>query len=82
MLFWVTILNLVCGYILGNRVSCTCFGVAVTLSDFVSRIFLLCRETYHFWVAVTLTSDLIFIIIVLGAYLLYYLSCESQMWLC
>ena len=28
---------------------------------------------YHFWVTVTLTSDLIFRIIVSGAYLLYYL---------
>ena len=29
--------------------------------------------TYYFWVTVTLTSDLILIIIVSGAYLLYYL---------
>ena len=29
--------------------------------------------TYHFWVTVTLTSDLVLIIIVSGAYLLYYL---------
>ena len=28
---------------------------------------------YHFWVTLTLTSDLVFIIIVSGAYLLYYL---------
>ena len=28
---------------------------------------------YHFWVTVTLTSDLVFRIIVSGAYLLYYL---------
>ena len=82
MLFGVAILNLVCGCILGNRVSCTCFGVVVTLSDFVFRIFVLCREIYHFWATVTLTSDLIFIIIVSGAYLLYYLSWESQIWLC
>ena len=35
---------------------------------------------YHFWVTVTLTSDLVFRIIVSGAYLLYYLSSESQIW--
>ena len=29
--------------------------------------------TYHFWVTVTLTSDLVFRIIMSGAYLLYYL---------
>ena len=28
---------------------------------------------YHFWVTVTLTSDLVFRIIVSGAYLVYYL---------
>ena len=28
---------------------------------------------YHFWVTVTMTSDLVFTIIVSGAYLLYYL---------
>ena len=28
---------------------------------------------YHFWVTVTLTSDLVLIIIVSGAYLFYYL---------
>ena len=28
---------------------------------------------YHFWVTVTLTSDLVFRIIVSGAYLLYFL---------
>ena len=33
---------------------------------------------YHFRVTVTLTSDLVFIIIMSGAYLLYYLSKESQ----
>ena len=35
MLFEVAILNFVCGYILGNRVSCTCFGVTVTLISFL-----------------------------------------------
>ena len=33
---------------------------------------------YHFWVTVTLTSDLVFRIIVSRAYLLYYLRLESQ----
>ena len=36
--------------------------------------------TYHFWVNMTLTSDLDLIIIVSGAYLLYYLRLESQFW--
>ena len=37
---------------------------------------------YHFWVTVTftLTSDLVFRIIFYGAYLLYYLRYESQIW--
>ena len=35
---------------------------------------------YHFWVTVTLTSDLVFRIIMSGAYLLYYLRWESQIW--
>ena len=35
---------------------------------------------YHFRVTVTLTSDLVFRIIVSGAYLLYYLRWESQIW--
>ena len=37
---------------------------------------------YHFWVTVTLilTSDLVFGIIVSGAFLLYYLRQESQIW--
>ena len=35
---------------------------------------------YHFQVTVTLTSDLVFRIIVSGAYLLYYLRYESQIW--
>ena len=35
---------------------------------------------YHFRVTVTLTSDLVFRIIVSGAYLLYYLREESQIW--
>ena len=37
---------------------------------------------YHFWVTVTLTltSDLVLRIIVSGAYLLYYLRQESQIW--
>ena len=36
----------------------------------------------HFWVTVTLTltSDLVFRIIVSGAYILYYLRYESQIW--
>ena len=38
--------------------------------------------TYHFqvYVTLTLTSDLVFRIIVSGAYLLYYLRWESQIW--
>ena len=36
--------------------------------------------TYHFQVTVTLTSDLVFRIIVYGAYFLYYLRLESQIW--
>ena len=36
--------------------------------------------TNHFQVTVTLTSDLVFRIIMSGAYLLYYLSKESQIW--
>ena len=35
---------------------------------------------YHSRVTVTLTSDLVFRIIVSGAYLLYYLRLESQIW--
>ena len=35
---------------------------------------------YHFPVTVTLTSDLVFRIIMSGAYLLYYLRQESQIW--
>ena len=35
---------------------------------------------YHFRVTVTLTSDLVFRIIVSIAYLLYYLRQESQIW--
>ena len=35
---------------------------------------------YHFRVTVTLTSDLVFRIIVSIAYLLYYLRKESQIW--
>ena len=35
---------------------------------------------YHLWVTVTLTSDLVFRKIVSGAYLLYYLMYESQIW--
>ena len=35
---------------------------------------------YHFRVTVTLTSDLVFRIIVSGVYLLYYLSWESHIW--
>ena len=36
--------------------------------------------TYYFLATVTLTSDLVLIIIVSGAYLLYYLRRESQIW--
>ena len=36
--------------------------------------------TYQLWVTVTLTSDLVFRIITFGAYLLYYLRSESQIW--
>ena len=36
--------------------------------------------TYYFLATVTLTSDLVLIIIVPGAYLLYYLRRESQIW--
>ena len=35
---------------------------------------------YHFWVTVTLTSDLVLRIIMSRAYLLYYLRLESQNW--
>ena len=35
---------------------------------------------YHFQVTVTLTSDLVFRIIMSRAYLLYYLREESQIW--
>ena len=35
---------------------------------------------YHFRVTVTFTSDLVFRIIVSGAYLLFYLRKESQIW--
>ena len=35
---------------------------------------------YHFRITVTLTSDLVFGIIMSVAYLLYYLSKESQIW--
>ena len=35
---------------------------------------------YHFRVTVTLTSDLVFRIIVSGAYLFYYLRYEFQIW--
>ena len=35
---------------------------------------------YHFQVTVILTSDLVFRIIVSGAYLLYYLRYEFQIW--
>ena len=35
---------------------------------------------YHFWVTVTLTSDLVFRIIMSIAYILYYLRLESQIW--
>ena len=35
---------------------------------------------YHVWVTVTLTSDLVFRIIMSKAYLLYYLRQESQIW--
>ena len=35
---------------------------------------------YHFRVTVTLTSDLVFRILVSRAYLLYYLRSESQIW--
>ena len=35
---------------------------------------------YHFRVTVTLTSDLVFRIIMSRAYLLYYLRKESQIW--
>ena len=38
--------------------------------------------TYHFRVTVTLTFDLVLIIIVSGAYLLYYLRQESQFYEC
>ena len=36
--------------------------------------------TYYFLATVTLTSDLVLIIIVSGAYLLFYLRRESQIW--
>ena len=35
---------------------------------------------YHFRVTATLTSDLVFRIIMSKAYLLYYLRFESQIW--
>ena len=35
---------------------------------------------YHFWVTVTLTSDLVFRIIVSIAYFLYFLRWKSQIW--
>ena len=35
---------------------------------------------YHFWVTVTLTSDLVFRIIMSRAYRVYYLRWESQIW--
>ena len=35
---------------------------------------------YQLWVTVTLTSELVFRIIMSGAYLLYYLRYESQIW--
>ena len=35
---------------------------------------------YHFWVTVTLTSDVVLRIIVPGAYLLYSLRLEFQIW--
>ena len=38
------------------------------------------RVAYHFRVTVTMTSDLVFRIIVSSAYLLYYLRWESQIW--
>ena len=36
--------------------------------------------TYYFLATVTLTSDLVLVIIVSGAYLLYYLRRESKIW--
>ena len=57
---------MVCGCILGIRVSCTCVWIIVTWTS------LLCRETHHFWVTVTLTSDLVFRIIMSGAYLVLF----------
>ena len=35
---------------------------------------------FHFRVTVTLTSDLVFRIIMSGAYLIYYLRFESKIW--
>ena len=35
---------------------------------------------YQLWVTVTLTSELVFRIIMSGAYLLYYLRYEYQIW--
>ena len=35
---------------------------------------------YHFWVTATMTSDIVIRIILSVAFLLYYLSLESQIW--
>ena len=35
---------------------------------------------YQLWVTVTLTSELVFRIIMSGSYLLYYLRYESKIW--
>ena len=45
MLFEVAILNLVCGCILDNRLSCTCFGVTVTLTSFLEYSYCAERHT-------------------------------------
>ena len=38
------------------------------------------ESQYYFLATVTLTSDLVLIIFLSGAYLLYYLRRESQIW--
>ena len=55
------------------------FGVGIPNLVY-GRIFGWPSVAYHFWVTVNLTSELVFRIIMFGAFFLYYLTLESQIW--
>ena len=64
-----------CDIDLVSRIGITSIFFGVGIPKLVCGCFLGWPSVaYHFWVTVTLTSDLVFRIIIFGAFFLYYLS--------